>query len=194
MPQAEETDDKTKDDDDDLQRKLLDTRSVVISQGIDSELVRKVINQLLLLESMDGDEPVRVFLNSPGGSADGGFAIYDMLRFIKPPVVTIAAGLVASAASIILLGTDRKNRVAFPNSRILLHQPSTHLQGVAADIEITAVEILKLREKANKLIAEETGQTIDKVADDTNRDYWIGADEAIEYGLVSRIVRNHTDL
>jgi len=177
-----------------LMQKLLETRSVLVCQEVNDELVSRTISTLLLLEAMDPDREVKVYINSPGGSADGGFAIFDMLRLVRPPVKTIAAGLVASAASIILLGAQKENRLALPHSRILLHQPSTHLQGSAADIEITAVEILKLREKANRLIAAETGQTVEKVADDTNRDYWIGAEEALAYGLVARIVRTASEL
>ena len=177
-----------------LLQKLLETRNLVLSQEISDESVHKVIQQLLLLEAMDATKPIRIFINSPGGSADGGFAIFDTIRFIEPPVITIAAGLVASAASIVLLAPKKENRVAFPHSRILLHQPSTHLQGSAADLEITAQEILKLREKANQLIADETGQTVEKVASDTNRDYWMGPDEALKYGLVSRIVRSRAEL
>ena len=153
---------------DPLLLKLLDTRTVVISKEIDQELTRRVISQVLLLEAEDASKPIKIFINSPGGSADSGFAICDLLRFVKPPIVTMAVGLVASAASIILLGADRAHRVSFPHARFLLHQPSTHLQGVAADLEITATEILKLRQKANQLIAKETGQTEERVAEDTN--------------------------
>ena len=179
---------------DPLMQKLLETRSVIISKEISGELVDKVISQLLLLEAMDDEKEIRVFINSPGGSADGGFAIFDMLRFIKPPIATIGAGLVASAASILLLGAPKERRFAFANCRVLLHQPSTAIQGSASDLEITATEILKLREKANQLIARETGQTVDRVADDTHRDYWIGAEEAVTYGLFSKIIHTRADL
>ena len=169
MAKPEESKEKEKDDS--LVQKLLETRNIVLSQEINDELAHRVIQQLLLLETIDPAKDIRIFINSPGGSADGGFAIFDTIRYIKAPVKTIAAGLVASAASIILLGPKKEHRFGFPHCRILLHQPSTHLQGSAADIEITAHEILKLREKANQLIAAETGQTVDKVASDTNRDY-----------------------
>ena len=179
---------------DPLIQKLLETRNVLVSQEINDESVHRIIQQLLLLEAMDPDKEIRVFINSPGGSADGGFAIFDTIRFIRCPVKTIAVGLTASAASIILLAGAKENRFGFAHCRILLHQPSTHLQGSAADIEITATEILKLREKANQLIAAETGQTVEKVASDTNRDYWIGPEEAVRYGLIHKILRSRDDL
>src|SRR5204863_8886616 len=122
------------------------------------------------------------------------FAIFDSYRFVKAPVTTIAAGLVASAASIILLGAPRERRFGFAHCRILLHQPSTHLQGSASDIEITAQEILKLREKANQLISAETGQPVEKVASDTNRDHWIGPEEARRYGLGSEGVSSRDQM
>lgn len=190
----QEKPEKKEDSSESMGQKLLETRSIIISKEIDNELSSRVISHLLLLDAMDPEKEIRVYLNSPGGSADGGFAIFDMMRFIRAPVKTIAAGLVASAASIILLAAKKENRVAFPHCRVLLHQPSTHLQGSAADIEITAVEILKLREKANQLIAAETGQPVDKVAKDTNRDFWMGPEESLVYGLVSRVVRKWSDL
>jgi ATP-dependent Clp protease protease subunit len=192
--------DKPQAEGDALLTKMLQTRTIVISQEINEELTRRVISQLLLLESEDSAKQIQVYINSPGGSADSGFAIQDLLRFVESPVITIAAGLVASAASIILLGADKDKRVSFPHARFLLHQPSTHLQGVAADLEITATEILKLRAKANQLIAAETGlaaetgQTVEKVAADMDRDFWMSAEEAVEYGLVSKIVTSRDEL
>ena len=180
--------------DDGLLAKLLETRTVIISQPIDDELTKRVITELVLLEATDPEKPIVVMINSPGGSADSGFAICDLLRFVKPPVITLAVGLVASAASIILLGTDKDSRLSLPNARYLLHQPSTALQGVAADIEITASEIIKLREKANQLISDETGVPVDKVATDMDRDFWMSAEEALEYGLVSKIVKSRSEL
>jgi ATP-dependent Clp protease protease subunit len=177
-----------------LLQKLLESRNIVISQEIDDAITQKLITQLLLLETMDPAKEIRVFINSNGGSADGGFAIFDMIRFIKPPVKTIATGLVASAATIILLGAKKEHRFALPHSRLLIHQPSTQLHGSAADIDITAQEILKLRDKANQLIAAETGQTVQKVAVDTNRDYWMGPDEAKKYGLIHKIIRSRDEL
>ena len=191
---APKPEDPKKPESDAIAQKLLETRSIIISEDINDEMTHKVISQLLLLEAMDPDKDIKVFINSPGGSADGGFAIFDMMRFVKPPIKTVAAGLVASTASIILLGARKENRYGFVHCRILIHQPSTHLQGSASDIEITAVEILKLRQKANQLIAEETGQTVDKVASDTNRDYWMGPDEAKAYGLIGKVIRSRDEM
>ncbi|HUI25162.1 MAG TPA: ATP-dependent Clp protease proteolytic subunit [Candidatus Kryptonia bacterium] len=179
---------------DPLLQKLLESRNIILSQEIDDVLTQKIVTQLLLLEAMDPTKEIRVFINSNGGSADGGFAIFDMIRFIKPPVKTIAAGLVASAATIILLGAKKEHRFALPHARLLIHQPSTQLHGSAADIDITAQEILKLRDKANQMIAAETGQTVQKVATDTNRDYWMGPDEAKKYGLIHKVIRSRDEL
>jgi ATP-dependent Clp protease protease subunit len=191
---AQEEKENRQADSDSLLQKLLETRTIVLSREIDDESIHRTIQQLLLLDALDSSKSIRIFINSPGGSADGGFAIFDTIRFVKAPVKTIAAGLVASAASIILLGAKKEDRFGFPHSRILLHQPSTHLQGSASDIEITAQEILKLREKANQLISAETGQTVDKVASDTNRDYWIGPEEARKYGLIHKVVRSSSEI
>ncbi|MBI4517984.1 MAG: ATP-dependent Clp protease proteolytic subunit [Deltaproteobacteria bacterium] len=177
-----------------LLSKLLESRNLVIGQEINDEVTQRVVTQLLLLENMDPAKEIRVFINSPGGSADGGFAIFDAIRFIKPPVKTIAVGLVASAATLVLLGAKKDCRFAFPHCRILIHQPSTQLHGVAADIDIYAQEILKLRDKANQLIAAETGQTVQKVATDTNRDYWMAPEEAKKYGLIHKIVRSRDEI
>ena len=174
--------------------KLLKTRTVIISQEVSDDLARMVITQLLVLEAENPKEPVRVFINSPGGAADSGFAIYDMLKFIEPEVKTVCSGLVASAASIILLGARKENRFSLPNSRILIHQPSTMIQGFAADVAITATEVVKLRERANRLIAEETGTALEKVEKDTNRDYWMSPEEAVEYGLISKIIQDRKEL
>jgi ATP-dependent Clp protease protease subunit len=179
---------------DTLTQKLLESRNVVISGEITDEVTHRVLSQLLLLEAMDGTKDIRVFINSPGGSADGGFAIFDMIRFVKPTVRTIAAGLAGSAASIVLLAAKKEHRYGLPHCRILIHQPSTVLHGSAADIDITAQEILKLRDKANQLIAAETGQTVQKVSTDTNRDFWMSAEEAKKYGLISKIVRSRDEL
>jgi len=175
-------------------QKLLESRNIIISQEIEDETVQRVISQLLLLDSMDATKDIRVYINSSGGSADGGFAIFDTIRFIKAPVKTVAVGLAASAAVLILLAAKKDNRYAFPHCRLLIHQPATAHQGHALDIDITAQEILKLRDKANQLIAAETGQTVQKVALDTNRDYWMGPEEGKKYGLISKIVRTREEV
>lgn len=179
---------------DSIMQKLLESRNLILGQEINDEVTQRMITQLLLLEAMDATKDIRLFINSPGGSADGGFAIFDAIRFIKPPVKTIAVGLVASAATIVLIAAKKEHRFAFSHCRLLIHQPSTQLHGSAADIDITAQEILKLRDKANQLIAAETGQTVQKVATDTNRDYWMGPDEGKKYGLIHKIVRTRDEL
>ena len=173
--------------------KMLKTRTILLSGEINKDLAEKTIRQLLLLENM-GDDPIRIFIDSPGGDADAGYAIFDMIRFVKPPVWTIGMGLVASAAAIIQLASPKERRVGLPNSHYLIHQPLSGIRGVATDIEIHARELEKLREKINRLIADETGVSFKKVEKDTDRDYWMSAEEAVKYGLLSRIVKNRDEL
>jgi len=176
-----------------LTGKMLKTRTILLSGGIRKGLAEKTIRQLLLMEAM-GDEPVRIFIDSPGGDADAGYAIFDMIRFIKPPVWTIGMGLVASAAAIIQLAAPKERRLGLPNSHYLIHQPLSGIRGVATDIEIHAKELEKLREKINHLIADETGHPFAQVEKDTDRDYWMDAQEAVNYGLVSRIVTSREEV
>jgi len=176
-----------------LTKKLMETRTILLSGEINKELSERVIKQLLLLEA-DNDEPIKIFIDSPGGDADAGFAIYDMIRFVKPQIITVGMGLIASAASIILISVPAERRLALPNSHYMIHQPLSSIRGVASDIEIHAQELEKLRKKANRLYAEETGQPEDKVAKDTDRNFWLNAEEALEYGLISRIIKTRADL
>lgn len=182
-----------RDGDGELAGRLLKSRSVLISGEINKRLAERVIKQLILLEE-DGGDPIRVFIDSPGGDADAGYAVFDMLRFVEPPVITIGMGLVASAAAIVLLAASRDHRVGLPNSHYLIHQPLSGIRGVATEIEIHARELEKLRSKINRMIADETGQKLAKVERDTDRDYWLSAEEAQKYGLVSRIVANRSEL
>ena len=177
----------------DLASRLLKSRSVLLSGEINKRLAERVIKQLILLEA-DAEDPIRIFIDSPGGDVDAGYAIFDMLRFVTPPVVTIGMGLVASAAAVVLLAAPRERRVGLPNSHYLIHQPLSGIRGVATEIEIHARELEKLRSKINQMIAEETGQSLEKVERDTDRDYWLNADEAQEYGLVSRIIASRSEL
>ena len=179
--------------DGDLASRLLKSRSVLLSGEINKRLAERVIKQLILLEA-DAEDPIRIFIDSPGGDVDAGYAIFDMVRFVTPPVVTIGMGLVASAAAIVLLAAPRERRVGLPNSHYLIHQPLSGIRGVATEIEIHARELEKLRSKINQMIAEETGQSLEKVERDTDRDYWLNADEAQEYGLVSRIIASRSEL
>lgn len=176
-----------------LVQKMLKTRTILVSGEINKSLAERVVRQLFLLEDA-GDDPVRVFIDSPGGDADAGYAIFDMLRFITPPVYTVGMGLVASAGALILLAAEKERRFGLPNSHYLIHQPSSGMRGVATDIEIHAREIERTRERINVLIAEETGQAIEKVAKDTDRDFWMGAEEAKDYGLINRIVTARAEI
>jgi ATP-dependent Clp protease protease subunit len=178
---------------DPLLAKMLKTRTILLSGEIKKDLAERTIRQLLLLEDM-GDEPIRIFIDSPGGDADAGFAIFDMIRFVRPPVWTIGMGLVASAAAIIQLASPKERRVGLPNSHYLIHQPLSGIRGVATDIEIHARELDRLRARINHLIANETGAPFDQVEQDTDRDYWMNADEAVSYGLLSRVVSQRTEL
>ena len=178
---------------DPLAGKMLKTRTILLSGEINKELAEKTIRQLLLMEDMNG-EPIRIFIDSPGGDADAGYAIFDMIRFVKPDVWTIGMGLVASAAAIIQLASPKQQRVGLPNSHYLIHQPLSGIRGVATDIEIHAKELEKLREKINRLIAEETGNPHDQVEKDTDRDYWMNAAEAVNYGLISRVITNRNEI
>jgi len=191
--QDEEQKEEKKQGQDMLIEKMMETRTILLSGEINKELAEKVVRQLILLEAQ-GDGPVKVFIDSPGGDADAGYAIYDMLRFIKPDVYTIGMGLVASAGAIILLAASRDHRIALPNSHYLIHQPLSGIRGVATEIEIHARELEKLRHKINKLISDETGRDLKKVEKETDRDFWMNADEAQKYGLVSRIVKTREEL
>jgi ATP-dependent Clp protease protease subunit len=182
-----------KDGMDGLQARLLKTRTILLSGGIDKEMAEKLIKQLLLLEA-DGDDPIKVFIDSPGGDADAGYAIFDMLRFVTPEVITIGMGTVASAGALVHLAATKENRLSLPNAHFLIHQPLSGIRGVATEIEIHARELEKLRAKINKLIADETGQDVKKVSEDTDRDYWLNAEEALEYGLISRIISSRSEL
>ena len=191
---CQEGEEKDKAKEDGISGKLLQTRTIIVSDTIDKKLSQKIMSQLLLLEQEDPDKEIKMFINSPGGDADAGFAILDMIKFVKPKVKTICAGVTASAAVIILLGGEKNDRFSLPNARILIHQPSTGVQGTAADIQIEASEILKCREKINKLIADETGQSLQRVVDDTKRNLWMPAKEALEYGLITKIINKREDL
>ncbi len=170
-----------------LMAKLVKSRIVMITGGIDQEVAEKAIAQLLILDS-DNHNPIKVVVSSPGGHVDSGYAIHDIMRFIKSSVIGIGAGWVASIGVPILLGADRDKRYSLPNTRFLLHQPSGGAGGQAADIRIEAQEIIKIRTRINKLISEETGQPEEKVARDSDRNFWMNAEEAHEYGLVSKII------
>jgi ATP-dependent Clp protease, protease subunit len=178
-------------------KKLLSSRTLLLSGGVDSRCARQLTNHLLLLEADDPEAPVTLLMNSPGGSVSDGFSIYDMIRFVRPKVRIVCTGLCASIATVILAAPpDRKDRLTLPNTRFMIHQPLIPMSvfGPASDLEITANEILKTREKVNHVLAEATGQPFAKVDEDTQRDYWMTAEEAQEYGLVSGIIQNREAL
>ena len=177
-----------------LTKGLIDARTILISDSVDHKLTAKVTAQLLFLDHQDSEKSIKIFINSPGGSVYDGFAIYDMIRFIRPRVKIISAGLSASAATVILLAADKEDRLALPNSRIMIHQPSMRFQGAAEDVRRTAEEVVKIKKKINEMYADETGQPFEKVEEDTDRDYWMSPDEAVEYGLISRVVNGFDEI
>lgn len=176
-----------------LAEKFLKTRQILLSGEINKELAEKFNKQLLLLEA-DSNKPVYVYIDSPGGDVTAGFAIYDMIRFVKCPVVLIGNGLIASAAALILLAVPQNMRVGLPNSEYLIHQPLSGMRGTATDIQIHTANVKKTKAKINKIISEATGKDLKKVEADTDRDYWLDADEALEYGLISKIISNRDEL
>ena len=173
--------------------KLLKTRSLLLSGEINKDSADKLIKDLLVLEA-ESNDPVRIFINSPGGDVDAGFAIYDMVRFVTCPVIMIGMGLVASAASLILLAVPAERRIGLPNSSYLIHQPLSEMKGNATDIEIHAMQLEKMKAKINCIIAEATGMSLDTVTADTDRDHWLDAFEAQKYGLISRVVESRSKL
>ena len=173
--------------------KLLRTRSLLLTGEINKEMADKLIKDLLVLEA-ESQEPVKLYINSPGGDVDSGFAIYDMIRFVSCPVTIIGMGLVASAAALVLLAVPLERRIGLPNSSYLIHQPLSEMKGNATDIEIHAMQLEKIKAKINRMTAEATGKSLEKVAHDTDRDYWLDADDAVKYGLISRIVTKRSVL
>lgn len=190
----EEEDEKPKADEkeDALMKKMMEfflkSRTVLLFEQIEPKVTRRLISQLLFLNAQDPKADIKLFINSPGGVADDGLAIYDTIKLIDAPVKTIVCGLAASAAAIVLVAAKKENRLALPNSRIMIHQPLGGVRGSSKDIEISATQIIRLRELLNDILSKETGQPIAKVAEDTNRDYWFTSEEARQYGMISRVV------
>jgi len=172
-----------------LERRLLKQRKVLVFGGINDKLARDVTGRLLSLAE-SSDKPIDVYINSPGGHVESGDTIHDMIKFIDAavPVRVIGTGWVASAGALIYLAGAKERRYCLPNTRFLLHQPMGGVRGPATDISIEADEIIKMRERLNRIIATETGQTYERVKKDTDRNYWMGAEEAIAYGMVSKII------
>ena len=174
----------------DIYSRLLRERIIFLGTGINDAVADAVVAQLLFLEAEDPEKDIQVYLNSPGGSVTAGLAIYDTIQQVQPDVVTICYGLAASMGAFLLAGGARGKRLALPNARIMIHQPLGGAQGQAVDIEIQAKEILYLKDTLNGLLAQHTGQDLAKVAEDTDRDYFLSPDEAVAYGLIDRVVRD----
>ncbi len=176
-----------------VQRILFDARTILLFGEINEKMARETVSQLLALDE-EGAEPIKMVISSPGGHVESGDAIHDMIQFVRAPVKVIGTGWVASAGAHIFLAAAKNNRYCTPNTRFLLHQPMGGVGGKATEIDIEAKEILKMRERLNKIIAEETGQPIERVAKDTDRNYWMGPDEAKEYGVVTHIINSSKDV
>jgi ATP-dependent Clp protease protease subunit len=177
-----------------IEDRLLESRTILVGEEVSDALYRKIASTLLVLEQKDPNGLITVLVNSPGGSADSGFAMYDLLRFTSCPVRTIANGLVASAAVLVFLAAPPGSRLSLPSSRFLLHQPSTVTRGQSTDIDIAARQIIELRRRYNVIVAEATGKSLEVVEHDSERDFWLGAQAAREYGLVNGIVTRRTEL
>ena len=171
-----------------IQIKLLEARKVIIAEPIEARTAHRVMAELLYLQVMDPTAPVDIYINSPGGEISSGLAIYDCLRHMGFPLRTVAAGLTASIATIIYVAAPRPSRCSLPNTRFLIHQPLAGFKGCASDLEIHANEIVRTKRHVNGILADATGQSMEKIDRDTNRDYWMTAEEALEYGLVGEIL------
>ncbi|WP_077596755.1 ATP-dependent Clp endopeptidase proteolytic subunit ClpP [Oceanobacillus kimchii] len=172
----------------DIFSRLLKDRIIMVSDEINDQMANSIVAQLLFLAAEDADKDISLYINSPGGSTSSGFAIFDTMQYIKPDVRTICTGMAASFGAMLLLAGAKGKRLALPNSEIMLHQPLGGARGQATEIDISAKRIIKLREKINQIIAERTGQSVEKVRKDTDRDYFLTAKEAKEYGLIDEII------
>ncbi len=174
----------------DIYSRLLKDRIIFLGDSIDEHTGNIVVAQLLFLESEDPEKDINLYINSPGGYVSAGLAIYDTMQYIKSPVSTICLGHAASMAALLLAGGSEGKRLALPNARVMIHQPLGGVQGQATEVEIHAREILKLREKLNDILVKHTGQTKKKVRADTERDYYMSPEEAVEYGIVDKIIQS----
>jgi ATP-dependent Clp protease protease subunit len=178
----------------DIYSRLLKERIIFLVGPVEDHMANLVVAQMLFLESENPDKDINFYINSPGGSVTAGMSIYDTMQFIKPDISTLCVGQAASMGAFLLAAGTKGKRFALPNSRMMLHQPSGGSRGVAADIEIQAQEILLMREQLNNLIAEHTGKSPEVVAKDTDRDFWMSPDSALEYGLIDKIQKSRVDL
>ena len=178
---------------DNLRERLFKARKLVISGEVNQQLAAQVISQLLAMDA-ESDKPITIYINSQGGHVESGDTIHDMIRFVRSPVTIVGTGWVASAGALIYVAVPRERRYCLPNTRFLLHQPAGGVGGQASDIEIEAREILAMRERLNRVFARETGQPLEKIEDDTRRNFWLSAQAAQEYGLVGKIIQNASEL
>jgi ATP-dependent Clp protease protease subunit len=176
-----------------IAQKLLESRTILLFGEINMDVAREITKQLLVLDA-DSHDPIKLYINSPGGHVESGDTIYDMIRFVNSPVRVIGTGWVASAGALVFAAAKKENRYSLPNTRFLLHQPMGGARGQATDIAIEAEEILKMRKRLNQIFADQTGQPIEKVEEDTDRNFWMSAKEAQEYGLVGKIVDSFSDV
>ncbi|HEY8573148.1 ATP-dependent Clp protease proteolytic subunit [Phenylobacterium sp.] len=176
-----------------VQNALYKSRTVLVFGEIDMRLAERVTAQLTAMAA-ESDKPIRMIINSPGGHVESGDTIHDMIRFCGAPVKVVGTGWVASAGVSIFLGAAKENRLCLPNTRFMLHQPAGGMRGQASDIQIEAEQIIKMRDRVNAMIARETGQSPERIAKDTQRNYWLNAEEAVEYGLVGRIIRDAAEV
>jgi ATP-dependent Clp protease protease subunit len=178
----------------DIWSRLLKDRIVFIGTVVTDEIANLVVAQLLFLESEDADKDIHLYINSPGGSVSAGLAMYDTMQYIKPPVSTLCCGQAASMGAILLAGGSKGKRYALPNARIMIHQPAGGAQGQASDLEIQAREILKTKKLLNQILAKHTEQPLERIEQDGDRDYFLSAIEAKEYGLVDHVIEKHEDV
>ncbi|HWF25450.1 MAG TPA: ATP-dependent Clp endopeptidase proteolytic subunit ClpP [Solirubrobacteraceae bacterium] len=175
----------------DIYSRLLNERIIFLGTPIDDQIANLIVAQLLHLESQDPDKDISIYINSPGGSIYAGLAIYDTMQFVKPEIQTICMGVAMSMGSLLLTAGAKGKRFALPNSRVLIHQPSAGFEGQSTDIEIHAREILNIRERIDQIYAQHTGQPLEQVHVDMERDRFFKADEAVEYGLIDRVLAHH---
>lgn len=174
----------------DIYSRLLKDRIIFLGSEVVDDVANSIVAQLLFLESEDPDKDIHLYINSPGGSVTAGLAIYDTMQYIKSPVSTICVGLAASMAAVLLAGGAKDKRLALPNAEVMIHQPLGGARGQASDIEIQARNILKTKDRMNRILAAHTGQDIERVAQDTDRDNYMSAEEALKYGLIDRIIES----
>ena len=176
-----------------LEEALFKARTLLLTGGIDDKQARRVCERLLAL-SAESEEPILLVLSSPGGHVESGDMIHDMIKFVGAPVKVLGTGWCASAGALIYSAAQKENRFALPNTRFLLHEPRGGVGGQATDVEIQAREIIKMRERLNRIFAEATGQSLEKIKEDTDRDFWMSAEEAVQYGLVGKIVKHKSEV